>query len=571
MKKLINNPKSIVREMLEGTVAMSHGLAILRNENVVIRTDLPGKLNRKVAVISGGGAGHEPAHAGYVGPGMLSAAVVGDVFTSPSVDAVLAAIRAVAGRAGVLLIVKNYTGDRLNFGLAAEIATAEGIPTEMVLVGDDVSLRNTVSLDRRRGIAGTVFVHKLAGAAANARLPLVKIAAIARQAAKDVRTMGVGLGTCIVPAVGHAGFDLGENEIEYGLGIHGEKGIQRMPMKPVNHIVDDVLEVILSDFGTSAPSACALLVNGLGATPQMELAIALRHCLEGLGNRGINVERAWCGNFMTALEMPGFSLSVLPLDSERLNLLDAKADAAGWVGRGAVRHPAFVVDDAAPQSGSRREAQAGPLSAKLRSVAQLIAQALDEAEVELSDLDGKAGDGDLGASMVRGADALRSLDAASFATPSQFLTDLGTAVRRAIAGSSGPFYATGLVRAGTFLKGNDNPTEMDWLKAFAAAIQAISDLGGAKRGDRTMLDALYPALDAWANATSSAHAPADGFAAAAHAAGRGAAETANLTARVGRASYLGERALGFVDGGACAVAIWMKAIERTLHVSDCCH
>jgi dihydroxyacetone kinase len=214
MKKLIHDPKFVVREMLEGVVAMSPGLAILRDENVVMRNDLPGKLNRKVAVISGGGAGHEPAHAGYVGPGMLTAAVVGDVFTSPSVDAVLAAIRAVSGRAGVLLVVKNYTGDRLNFGLAAEIAKAEGIPTEMVLVADDVSLRNTVPAERRRGIAGTVFVHKLAGAAADARLPLSDVARIARHAASDVRSMGVGLGACIVPAVGHPGFSLGDNEIE---------------------------------------------------------------------------------------------------------------------------------------------------------------------------------------------------------------------------------------------------------------------------------------------------------------------------------------------------------------------
>jgi dihydroxyacetone kinase len=571
MKKLINDPKFVVREMLEGVVAMSRGLAILRDENVVIRNDLPGKLNRKVAVISGGGAGHEPAHAGYVGPGMLTAAVVGDVFTSPSVDAVLAAIRAVSGRAGALLIVKNYTGDRLNFGLAAEIATAEGIPTEMVLVADDVSLRNTVSAERRRGIAGTVFVHKLAGAAASARLPLSDVARIARQAASDVRSMGVGLGACIVPAVGHAGFSLGENEIEYGLGIHGEKGVERMGMKAVDEIVDDVLETILSDFGETLPSRFALLVNGLGATPQMELAIALRHSLFNLTRRELKVERAWCGNFMTALEMPGFSLSLLPVDNERLELLDGRADAAGWVGNGLIRYPFDLADGEAVEAVAQVDTQDGPLSDKLRVAAQAIADALDHAETELSDLDGKAGDGDLGASMVRGAAAIRDLADASYATPSRFLADLGTAVRRAIAGSSGPFYATGLVRAAAHLQGIDDPEEVDWLKAFAAAIQAISDLGGAKRGDRTMLDALYPALDAWANAASAPHSPAAAFAAAASASTKGAELSADLTPRVGRASYLGARALGFPDGGATAVAIWMNAIERTLHSSDCCH
>ena len=571
MKKLINDPKTAVREMLEGVVSMSSDLAILKDENVVIRADLPGGLDRNVAVISGGGAGHEPAHAGYVGAGMLSAAVVGDVFTSPSVDAVLAAIRAVAGAAGALLVVKNYTGDRLNFGLAAEIATAEGIPTEMVLVADDVSLRNTVSLDRRRGIAGTVFVHKLAGAAANARLPLSEVAGIARQAARDVRSMGVGLGTCIVPAVGHAGFSLGANEIEYGLGIHGEKGVERIEMKAVDDIVDDVLDVILSDFGKVLPVSCALLVNGLGATPQMELAIVLRRCLHFLSERGVKVERAWCGNFMTALEMPGFSLSLLPLDKGRLGMLDAEVDAAGWYSNAAIRYPISVVDGQSAPVAWQSDPPDGPLTGKLRAVAVAVACALDNAAAQLGDLDGKTGDGDLGASMVRGAAAIRGLADASYATPSRFLTDLGTAVRRAIAGSSGPFYATGLLRAAVQLKGIEAPSEADWLRAFGAAIQAIADLGGAKRGDRTMLDALYPALDAWADASSAAHSATEIFAAVALASGEGAKLTANPLPRVGRASYLGPRALGFADGGATAVAIWMKAIAEAIRPANCCH
>lgn len=571
MKKLINDPKAVVREMLEGTVALARGLALLSDENVVVRSDLRGKLNRKVAVISGGGAGHEPAHAGYVGAGMLSAAVVGDVFTSPSVDAVLAAIRAVAGRAGALLIVKNYTGDRLNFGLAAEIATAEGIPTEMVLVADDVSLHDTVPPDRRRGIAGTVFVHKLAGAAANLRLPLSEVARIARQAAGDVRTMGVGFGTCIVPTVGHPGFHLGEGEIEYGLGIHGEKGVERMAMKPADAIVDDVLDVILSDFGNPLPSSVALLVNGLGATPDMELAIAARRSFAALAKRDIAVERAWCGNFMTALEMPGFSISLLPLNQERLGFLDAKTDSAGWAGNGQFRHPIPIIGSASAEPERSPDHPIGPLSQVLRLAAAAVADALDTAEADLSELDGKAGDGDLGASMARGAASLRGLHDASYAAPAIFLSDLSTVLRRSIAGSSGPFYATALVRAAASLKGIDDPTEMEWLKAFAASIQAIADLGGAKRGDRTMLDALYPALDAWTSASAAPHSPHDAFAAAVAGAQSGAAHTATLTARVGRASYLGDRAVGFPDAGARAVTIWMRAIESALRPSDCCH
>ncbi len=227
MKKLINDPRRVVREMLEGLADITPGIALLDHEDVVIRNDLPEPAQRRVAVISGGGAGHEPAHAGYVGVGMLHAAVVGDVFTSPSVDAVLAAIQAVAGPRGVVLIVKNYTGDRLNFGLAAEMARTAGIPAEIVVVADDVALRGTVEPARRRGIAGTVLIHKVVGALAEAGASVHEVAEAGRQAAAAIGTMGVALGACTVPAAGTPGFELGADEFELGLGIHGEQGVQR--------------------------------------------------------------------------------------------------------------------------------------------------------------------------------------------------------------------------------------------------------------------------------------------------------------------------------------------------------
>ena len=221
MKKLINDPSGLVREMLEGA-RRAPGTALLGDEHVLVRSDLPAAERRPVAVISGGGSGHEPAHAGYVGAGMLSAAVCGEVFTSPSTDAVLAAIRATAGPNRALLIVKNYTGDRLNFGLAAELARAEGIPVEIAIVADDVSLRRHTPRERRRGIAGTVLVHKIAGAAAALGLPLAQVAAAAREAAAQLGSMGVALGGCTLPGAEKSGFTLADNEIELGLGIHGE-------------------------------------------------------------------------------------------------------------------------------------------------------------------------------------------------------------------------------------------------------------------------------------------------------------------------------------------------------------
>ena len=252
--------------MLEGLVDLHPGLALMADENVVLRSEMPAPADRPVAIVSGGGAGHEPAHAGYVGPGLLAGAVAGDVFTSPSVDAVLAAIRACAGPAGAVLIVKNYTGDRLNFGLAAEMARAEGIPVEIVVVADDAALHGRVEAARSRGIAGTILVHKVAGSAASAGRPLSEVAAAARDAAARIGTMGVALSACTVPSVGKPGFVLAEDEIELGLGIHGEAGMERGPARPVDALVDVFVDRIVEVCGLSPDARVALLVNGLGAS-----------------------------------------------------------------------------------------------------------------------------------------------------------------------------------------------------------------------------------------------------------------------------------------------------------------
>ena len=329
MKKLINGPRLVVREMLEGLTDLHPGLALLADENVVVRSDLPPPQERKVAVLSGGGSGHEPAHAGYVGDGMLSAAIAGDVFTSPRTDAVLAAIRAAAGPAGALLIVKNYTGDRLNFGLAAELATEEGIPTQVVVVADDVALHDTVDRPRWRGIAGTILVHKVAGAAAAAGLALDDVVAEATAAASAVGSMGVSLGPCTVPTAGVPSFSLSENEMELGLGIHGEHGVRRIPLMGADAVVDIIVATLVEQLGL-LNERVALLVNGLGGTPPMELAIVARRALAALRARGLTAQRAWAGNFMTALEMPGCSLSLMVLDDARTAGLDAATNAPAW-------------------------------------------------------------------------------------------------------------------------------------------------------------------------------------------------------------------------------------------------
>jgi ATP-dependent dihydroxyacetone kinase len=561
MKKLINDPRGIVREMLEGFVDLAPGQALLDVENVIIRADLPDPAARKVAVLSGGGSGHEPAHGGFVGEGCLTAAVAGDVFTSPSVDAVLAGILAASGPAGAVLIVKNYTGDRLNFGLAAELAAAEGIPTEVVVVADDAALRDVVEPGRRRGIAGTVLVHKIAGAAAEAGRPLGEVARLARAAAAEVSTMGVGLDACTVPTAGKPGFVLGEDEMELGLGIHGEKGVERGPMLPADAVADRILDTVLADLRPSKGERVVLLVNGLGGTPPMELAVVARRALARLREEGLSVERAWAGNLMTALEMPGCSISVMRTDAERLSLIDAPTSAPAWPGSGRIRRKRNIAKGTRDVP-LRPRVTPGPLAKVLQAAATSVAAALEQAEPHLTDLDSRAGDGDLGASMARGAAAIRAIPASAWATPETAFVATADALRRSIAGSSGPFYATALMRAGRRIGHDPVPSVHVWTEAFAAAVASIGEIGGARPGDRTMLDALAPALEAWTRTVQAGGSPSAALRSAAEAAEDGAAATATMEPRLGRASYLGKRAVGTPDGGAVAVAIWLRALAE---------
>ncbi|WNG16261.1 dihydroxyacetone kinase family protein [Cystobacter fuscus] len=563
MKKLINDPRAVVAEMLEGLVSLHPGLALLEGEAVVMRSDLPADpAARQVAVLSGGGSGHEPAHAGYVGPGMLHAAVAGDVFTSPSTDSVLAAIRAVSGPAGALLVVKNYTGDRLNFGLAAELARSEGIPTEIVIVSDDVSLRDTVEPSRRRGIAGTVLVHKVAGAASASGASLAQVAREAAAAASALGTMGVGLGSCTVPAAGRPGFSLGEDEMELGLGIHGEQGVRRVPLQPANALVDTLLSTIVDDQRLGAGDRVALLINGLGGTPAQELAIIARRALAFLRERGLSVERAWSGEFLTALEMPGCSLSLLKVDDERLHRLDAATSAPAWPGSGRLAPARRIAPPrAVPHASSATESRPADME-HVHQALLAIADAFDAAEARLTELDGAAGDGDLGISLVRGAAAIRALPPSAWTSPARALMALSEALRRAIGGSSGPFYATALLRASRRLAEHPQPDARAWAEAFQAGVEAVAELGGAGPGDRTMIDALRPAADIFSRELHAGGTPAEAWAEALLAAERGAEATSRMKPRLGRASYLGERALGLPDAGAEAVVVWLRALSR---------
>ncbi|MGC4940579.1 dihydroxyacetone kinase family protein [Kribbella sp. DT2] len=548
MKKLVNGVGDVVPQMLAGFALANPGIVVL-GDGVAVRADSDQLKERgQVALVSGGGAGHEPAHAGYVGPGMLTAAVAGDVFSSPSADAVLTAIRAVGGPAGVLLIVKNYTGDRLNFGLAAEIARGEGIPVELVVVADDAALEDSDENAGRRGLAGTVLVHKIAGAAAESGKPLSEVADQARAAAASVATVGVALSGCTVPAAGKSGLDLGPDEIEWGLGIHGEPGVGRGKLPTADEVVDRLLKQLIADRDLSAGDRVVLLVNNLGGTPAMELGIVARRAAVVLAEREIQLERMWVGTFLTALEMAGCSLSVAKVDDQLLALLDAPSETMAWPAAHLGRVSAVTE---APKPQAETPAPATAVDEQLWRSVVAVCNALTAAETQLTELDQLVGDGDLGISLARGARAvLAEKDQYDGTDDATTLRGIAGTVRRTVGGTSGPLYAALILRAAT-ARAAGKP----WPEAFSAGVDAIAELGGAKVGDRTMLDALVPAAAALRTGV---------LAEAVAAARKGTDETAGILARRGRSSYLGDRALGTVDPGAEAVVIWLNALDNQL-------
>ena len=324
MKKFINEVDAVENEMVAGLVkAFPRHVRKLDCGNVIVRAE---KKTGKVALVSGGGSGHEPSFGGYVGRGMLDAAVSGAIYTSPAADLIYEAIKAVATEKGVLLAPMNYTGDIMNFEMAKEMAEAEGIKVEQVVINDDVAVDNSLYTVGRRGVAGTVLVHKIAGAKAEAGADLADVKAVAEKVIANVRTMGVAINPSTIPAAGKPGFTLAEDEMEVGIGIHGEPGVRKEKLRKADEIVDTLLEKILADIDYSGGEV-AVLVNGSGGTPLMELLIVNNRVHDVLASKGIRIYRTFVGNYMTSIEQEGFSLSLLKLDDEMKNLLDAAVEA----------------------------------------------------------------------------------------------------------------------------------------------------------------------------------------------------------------------------------------------------
>jgi dihydroxyacetone kinase len=571
MKKLMNLPADVVEEMLQGFSVLHPGSVRLLGHKVMLRADVAETRDHQVAIISGGGSGHEPAHAGYIGAGMLSAAVAGEVFTSPSSDSIYAAVRAAAGRPGALLVVKNYTGDRLNFGLAAEMARAEGILVEMVIVDDDVALKGTDQATGARGLAGTVFIHKLLGSAAAEGRNLADVSAAGRDAVESLGTMGLSFSAGTSPAVGKPSFELAEDEIELGLGIHGETGVKRTKIQSADTLTETLLTEILKHGKFGSEKRVAVMVNNLGATTEMELAIVARYAVRYLERRGFTVERVYAGVFLTSLDMAGVSISVLSVNDERLRWLDAPTMAPAWpnvLHQRPGRPDASIASAISAPSASARTGRGAQTETgrQVRRGIEAACKALIHAENVLTEMDRITGDGDLGISMRRAAEAvLHAVDSYPLDDIPATLKALGHALQRVMGGSSGPLYGVLFLRCGNVLEASAGSHLELWAHAIEEGCRAISELGGAKPGDRTMLDALYPFVLALKNAD--APISREVLLAAVEAAEHGAAGTAFMKPRLGRSSYLGERVLGHPDPGAKAVALWLRAASEALFLS----
>ena len=538
MAQFINSKETLVVEAIDGLLHTAGGsLARLDgfpHIKVVIRDDWD---KSKVALVSGGGSGHEPAHAGFVGPGMLTAAVCGDVFASPSVDAVLAGILSVSGPAGCLLIVKNYTGDRLNFGLAAERARAYGIKVSMVIVDDDIALPD---LPQARGVAGTLFVHKIAGAMAESGASLEDVTAAAQQVIENVASIGMSLDTCTVPGSPKEA-RIEEGKAELGLGIHGESGVEVIDFISASNAMTTVLERLKPNIGEGPKVA---LLNNLGGATALEMSLLA----EELATSDVIADIKYLigpAALMTSLDMRGFSVSILPVNAENLALLQEPVEMRNWPGCALITAPKIypIPDGLTPIK---------PIPSENPATAAFLISCCDmfiEAESDLNTLDAQSGDGDTGATLAGAARALKaSVNQLPLADPTQLYRAIGLELSQTMGGSSGVLLAIFFSAVGDALSSG-----MPNVEALKAGLTRIQEVGGAHLGDRTMIDALAPALDALP----------DGFAAAAKAARQGANHTAQiLKAKAGRASYISEdRLSGHNDPGAEAVALLFEKMS----------
>ncbi|TPE19920.1 dihydroxyacetone kinase subunit DhaK [Clostridium perfringens] len=581
MKKIMNSAETLVREMCNGMVMAHPELEFLNKYKVVKKKDIN---EDKVTLISGGGSGHEPAHAGFIGKGMLDVAVCGDVFASPSQIQIYQAIKASKSNKGTLLIIKNYSGDMMNFKNAAHLATEDGIKVDYIKVDDDIAVEDSLYTVGRRGVAGTVLVHKIAGAAAERGNSLEEVKRIAEKAASSVKSIGFAFTSCTVPAKGTPTFELGEDEMEYGVGIHGEPGIRREKIATADELAERMVNQLINELDYK-DEELVVLVNGFGATPLQELYLLNNSVFRELHKRGIKVCKNFVGNYMTSIDMAGASLSIMKLDDELKELMKDECDT-----------PAFKVSNHMDMNEYEEvviEEKEIPVSYKVETcesfkeikdekislenmiyILDKMSEVIIDNEVPFCELDSHAGDGDFGMSVAKGFRILKRewkdiLEIENL-NISEFLNACSLVIMEHCGGASGPIWGSAFRAASKSVINKDELTVKDFAEMMQEAVLGIQKTGersfgrGAVVGDKTLIDALVPCADSWTNSAEEGLSFKEAFKNGAEAAVLGAKKTEEIVARMGRAGTVGERSIGYPDAGAYGLGVIFTEISNDI-------
>ena len=586
MKKIINKPETVVMEMCNG-IAMAHPeLEFLKKYKVIKKKNIN---KNKVSLISGGGSGHEPAHAGFVGKGMLDAAVCGDVFASPSQIQIYNAIKETASNKGTLLIIKNYSGDIMNFRNAAHLAIEDGLIVDYIKVDDDIAVEDSLYTVGRRGVAGTVLVHKIAGAAAELGMSLHEVKEVAQKAANNVRSLGFALTSCTVPAKGTPTFQL-EDEIEFGVGIHGEPGVRREKTSSADELAKKMVNDILADMKIedSNEEEIALMINGFGGTPLQELYLLNNSVIRELAKRNIKICTAFVGNYMTSIDMAGASVSIMKLDNELKHLLSQVSEAPGFKVSGAfvpVEYTDIYEDENnTDDSNVCFEVQTNKDFSNIEDyrftlenmiyVVDKMSEIIIKNEVPFCELDSYAGDGDFGMSVAKGFKQLKrewsNILSIEDLTIGKFLNECSMVIMEYCGGASGPIWGSAFRAAGRYVGDKDELTVLNFANMMDAAVNGVQATGersfgrGAGVGDKTLIDALVPCANSWELSVKENDTFKEAFEKAARKAVEGAESTKEIVARMGRAGTVGERSLGYPDAGAHALGVIFTEISNDL-------
>jgi len=568
MKKIINNANTFVKEMCYGLLATNPNLDFDSRFKIIKRKEIN---TDKVTLISGGGSGHEPAHAGFVGTGLLDAAVCGDIFASPSQVQVYNALKQVKSTKGTLMVIKNYSGDMMNFKNAAFMAAEEGISVDYVKVDDDIAVNDSLYTVGKRGVAGTIFVHKIAGAAAEEGKSLSQVKELAQKVVDNTKSIGFALTSCTVPAKGAPTFDISDDEMEYGVGIHGEPGVAREKIQSADELAARMVKSLVEALNLKAGEEIALMINGFGGTPLQELYVFNNAVIKVLdATVGVKLHRNFVGNYMTSIDMAGASISIIRLDEEMKKYLDAPCESSALNINGPMCPPERVYDadecvgeavytDLTDKAWSKIENNCLTTENMIHMVDRMSTFIIEN-EVPFCELDSHAGDGDFGESIAKGFRCVKQ-EWSRLSTYDkeigQFLMETAMVLMENCGGASGPIWGSAFRAAGIYAMGKTSLNAVEFAEMLQSAVKGIQSTGersfgrGAVVGDKTLIDALIPCADKW-----SAHETDDiskALWAGAQAAREGAEKTKSIVARMGRAGTVGERSLGYPDAGAYAL------------------